>query len=63
MQDRKLKVQETADSYLMRKGKRKSRPIIRLLGNWLHLAGFIAGDRVEVLVRFRELVIRPVQEV
>ena len=62
MQDRELKIQETADSYLLRTGKRNSAPFIKLLGNWLHLAGFIAGDRVEVIVKFGELVIRPVKE-
>ena len=57
--DRTLKIAETAGEYDLRHRGAKSTPSIRLIGQWLHQAGFVPGGHVIVEVVHQHLVIRP----
>lgn len=57
LQHRTLKITETADHYLITKGKTRTTPALRLRGQWLHAAGFVAGARVVVTVESGRLII------
>ena len=56
---RSLTIGETADAYLLRRGRATSRPAIRLRGQWLAQAGFEAGQKVTVHVEDGQIVITP----
>ena len=59
MDRRTLKLQESADAYLLRQGRVTSKPTLTLKGQWMHRAGFRAGQRVTVKVERGRLVIVP----
>lgn len=50
MKKRELMICETEDLYLLKMGKRKSKPGIRVQGNWLLKAGFEPGRKVSVQI-------------
>ena len=56
---RSLKVYETTDTWYLGQKGAKSRPSIRLQGQWLNAAGFSANTRVTVHVDRGRLVIVP----
>lgn len=59
---RTLKIAETTRGYELRHQGAKSTPSIRLIGQWLHQAGFVPGDHVTIEVAHQQLVIRPRSE-
>lgn len=58
-QNRQLKLQPKLQSLSFRT---KVVPELKLCGLWLKEQGFCAGQMVEVVVRYGELVIRPVAQ-
>jgi hypothetical protein len=58
MNNRELLVRETEDKYLLRIGRRKSKPAIRIQGNWLLKAGFQPGMKAKIVVNKGQLIIR-----